>query len=98
MKKAISVWSFSGDWNLEQKLRLAKEAGFAGFEIDLTEDGSVNLASSEADLQAVRRLADQVGIALSGLATGLYWGANGASAKLSVGACLRKRRIQNWPR
>jgi hypothetical protein len=24
--------------------------------------------------------------------------ANGASARLKVGACFRKRRTQNWPR
>ena len=80
MKKSISNWSFYGNWNLEQKLRLAKEAGFEGFEIDLTEDGPVSLKSSQKDVEAVRALADKAGVKLSGLATGLYWGANGASA------------------
>lgn len=97
MKKSVSTWSFYGDWNLEQKLRLAKEAGFAGFEIDLTEDGPVNLKSTEADLKAVRKLADKVGIELSGLATGLYWGANGASADLKTrekAAHILRREIE----
>ncbi len=79
MKKSISTWSFYGNWNLEQKLQLAKDAGFKGFEIDLTEDGPVNLQSSEGNLSAVRKLADKIGIQFSGLATGLYWEANGAS-------------------
>jgi len=86
MKKSISIWSFSGPWNLEQKLRLAKEAGFAGLEIDLSEDGPVNLKSTVAELKAVRTLADKCGITLSGLATGLYWGANACSAKAAVRA------------
>ena len=97
MKKSISIWSFYGDWNLEQKLRLAKEAGFAGFEIDLTEDGPVNLKSGEADLKAVRKLADKVGIELSGLASGLWWGANGASAELKTrekAAHILRREIE----
>lgn len=84
MKKSISIWSFYGDWNLEQKLQLAKEAGFAGFEIDLSEDGPVNLSSTPADLRAVRALAEKTDLPLSGLATGLYWGANAASADPAV--------------
>ena len=86
MKKSISIWSFYGDWNLEQKLQLAKEAGFTGFEIDLSEDGPVNLKSSAADLKAVRALADKCGLPLSGLATALYWGANAGSADPEVRA------------
>ncbi len=80
MKKSISIWSFYGDWSLEEKLHLAKDAGFAGFEIDLTETGEVNLQSSSDDLRKVRELFDKAGLTLSGLATGLYWGANGCSA------------------
>jgi hexulose-6-phosphate isomerase len=84
MKKSISIWSFYGDWNLDQKLALAKDAGFTGFEIDLSEDGPVNLKSSDADLAAVRKTADKAGLPLSGLATGLYWGANACSADPAV--------------
>jgi hexulose-6-phosphate isomerase len=81
MRKSISIWSFYGNHSLKEKLALAQAAGFTGFEIDLTEDGPVNLGSNRDDLLAVRRMADQAGIELSGLATGLYWGANGASDK-----------------
>jgi len=54
MKKSISVWSFPSAWPLERKLKLAAEAGFAGFEIDLTEDGPVNLKSRARELAEVR--------------------------------------------
>lgn len=86
MKKSISIWSFYGNWNLEEKLQLAKETGFTGFEIDLSEDGPVNLNSSAADLKAVRALADKCGLTLSGLATALYWGANAGSGDPAVRA------------
>lgn len=86
MKKSISIWSFPFDWPLERKLKVAKEAGFAGFEIDLTEDGPVNLRSGKAELAAVRRQVESAGLQLSGLATGLYWGANAASADPAVRA------------
>lgn len=84
MKKSISIWSFPGDWTLERKLAVAREAGFAGFEIDLTESGPVGMTSSGEELRAVRRAAESAGLQLSGLATGMYWGANAASAEDSV--------------
>ncbi len=79
MKTSISVWSFPFEMELEKKFRLAREAGFQGFEIDLTEDGPVSLSSSDAELKAVKAQAEKHGLTLSGLATGLYWGANAAS-------------------
>ena len=84
MKKSINIWSFYENWSLPEKLRLARDAGFAGLEIDLSEAGPVNLKSTPADLKAVRVLAEKCGLQLSGLATVLYWGANAASADLAT--------------
>lgn len=86
MKAGISIWSFPAAMPLEEKFRLAKAAGFDGFEIDLTEDGPVSLHSDAKELRAVRRLADQQGLQLLGLATGLYWGANATSADPATAA------------
>jgi L-ribulose-5-phosphate 3-epimerase len=86
MKKSISIWSFGGSSSLAEKLRLARDAGFAGFEIDLSDDGPLTLASKPEEIAAVRALADRSGVELSGLATGLYWGANPASADAAVRA------------
>lgn len=86
MKASISTWSYPSSMGLAQRLALARDAGFGGFEIDLTEDGPVNLASSAADLKAVRKQVEDHALHLSGLATGLYWGANAASADPAVRA------------
>ncbi len=80
MKTSISIWSFPFSMYLSEKLRLARAAGFEGFEIDLTEDGPVNLKSTPAELRDIRLQVEKHGLQLSGLATGLYWGANAASA------------------
>lgn len=90
MKKAISIWSFPGEWALDRKLAVAREAGFEGFEIDLTEDGPVGMKTSKEDLLSVRREVENAGLQLSGLATGLYWGTNAASADAEV-----RRRASN---
>jgi L-ribulose-5-phosphate 3-epimerase len=97
MKKSISTWSFPGDWDLRRQFEVASAAGFAGFEVALAEDGPVSLASTGRELVAVRRLADKAGLVLSGLASGLYWGANPASASATVrrrAAEIVKRQIE----
>ena len=88
MKKSINVWSFYGDWSFEEKLQLAKEAGFEGFEVELAAEGGgpVNMASTEEDLAGVKKAAEKAGLTLSGVATGLYWGANPASGDAEVRA------------
>ncbi|HEY1764318.1 MAG TPA: sugar phosphate isomerase/epimerase family protein [Opitutaceae bacterium] len=84
MRPSVSIWSFPAALPLAAKFAIAREAGFEGFEIDLSEAGPVTLKSSPSDLGLVRTLADKHGLALSGLATGLYWGANAASADPAV--------------
>jgi L-ribulose-5-phosphate 3-epimerase len=79
MKKSISIWSFPGDWDFKRKLSVAHEAGFEGFEPELAESGAINLGSGADELAAVKMLTENYGLALSGLATGLYWGSNAAS-------------------
>jgi hexulose-6-phosphate isomerase len=84
MRKSISIWSFPTNLSLAEKLKLAREAGFDGFEIDLSEDGPLTPDSSRQEIEAVRELSERSGVQLSGLATALYWGANPASDNLAV--------------
>lgn len=84
MRKSINIWSFPAIHSLGDKLRLARDAGFEGFEIDLSDDGPLTLNSSPKEIAEVRALADQAGVQFSGLATGLYWSANPASADSAV--------------
>jgi hexulose-6-phosphate isomerase len=86
MKKSVSIWSFPAAMTLVDKLRLAHDSGFDGFEIDLSEDGPLTLESTPQEIAAVRALAERSGVQLSGLATGLYWGANPASEDPAVRA------------
>lgn len=90
MKKSISTWSFHGQWNLREKLQLAKDAGFAGFEIDLTRDGPLRLDSDDHEIRQLREAADAIGITFSGVASGLYWECNPASADPAIRGEARK--------
>ena len=73
MKKGINVWSFPGDLTIEQRMRLAKRAGFDGIELALNLTGPLSLESGEAEIKGYRALADEIGIELISLASGLYW-------------------------
>ncbi len=90
MKKSISIWSFYGDWDLKEKMLLARDAGFDGFEIDLSGDGPLNLETSQAEIDEIAQLAKEVGITLSGLATGMYWEYNPASSRRETRAQARR--------
>jgi L-ribulose-5-phosphate 3-epimerase len=84
MRKAINIWSFEPESGLDAKMRLAKDAGFAGIEVDLTRDGPISLDSTPQELAGVGSLAADIGIELSGLATGLYWEHNPVSENAST--------------
>lgn len=72
MKKGISIWSFA-EPDLKKCFALAKDAGFDGLEVALDENGAVSLASTKEDILHVKDMAQEAGIELYSVATGLYW-------------------------
>jgi hexulose-6-phosphate isomerase len=74
MKKSINLWAFPYPqrMTLRQCIQLARDAGFEGIELnyDLTNDLSPK--SGTAQYHAIRKMADDIGIALSGVCTGLW--------------------------
>ncbi|MBR2916925.1 MAG: sugar phosphate isomerase/epimerase [Clostridia bacterium] len=79
MKKGISIWSFA-ETDLKKCMLLAKDAGFDGIELALDEHGMVSMDSTEEDIKKVKAMADEVGIELYSVASGLYWTYNYTSA------------------
>ncbi|MBQ2890159.1 MAG: sugar phosphate isomerase/epimerase [Clostridia bacterium] len=79
MKKGISIWSFA-ETDLKKCMLLAKDAGFDGIELALDEHGMVSMDSTEEDIKKVKAMADEIGLELYSLASGLYWTYNYTSA------------------
>lgn len=73
MKKSISIWSFPADMKVDECMILAKKAGFDGIELALNETGDLSLESSDEEILGYKNSAWETGIAISSLATGLYW-------------------------
>lgn len=73
MKKGISIWSFPAG-KLAESFALAADAGFEGVEVALDESaGEITLQSTEKQLLEIKRQANDCGIALYSVASGLYW-------------------------
>lgn len=73
MKKGINIWSFKEGTPVSECITLAKEAGFDGIELSLDETGEVSLQTNERDLIEIKNIANNLGMEIPSLATGLYW-------------------------
>ena len=73
MKKGINTWSFPQEMTLNEKLDLAIEAKFEGFEPALNKENEISLNSTEKDLIKVKKMACDKGITLTSLATSLHF-------------------------
>ncbi|QHW32776.1 sugar phosphate isomerase/epimerase [Paenibacillus rhizovicinus] len=80
MKKGINIWSFPGETSIAEAIAIAKDAGFEGIELSLNENGPLSLESSAREIEDIRKLAEDKGIALTSLASGLYWSYSMTSA------------------
>ncbi|TKJ47729.1 xylulose 5-phosphate 3-epimerase [Candidatus Aerophobetes bacterium Ae_b3a] len=79
MKKSINYWSFAekltdgSKMSLKDCMEQAKEAGFEAIELTVAEEGELSLNSTRRDVEKIVQAAEEVGIELSSLATGLFW-------------------------
>ncbi|MBX9623616.1 MAG: sugar phosphate isomerase/epimerase [Gemmataceae bacterium] len=74
-KKSINLWAFPYPerMTLEQCLRLAKDAGFDGIELNYDLDNDLSPKNGPKEFAAIRRTAEKVGIAVSGMCSFLFW-------------------------
>jgi hexulose-6-phosphate isomerase len=75
MKKSINLWAFPYPqrMNLQECLHLAKDAGFDGIELNYDLDNDLSPKSGTKEYEAIRRMADRIGIRISGLCSFLFW-------------------------
>jgi hexulose-6-phosphate isomerase len=75
MKKSINLWAFPypQKMTLRQSLQLAKDAGFDGIELNYDLDSDLSPKSGKREFTEIRKMADEIGIAISGLCSFLFW-------------------------
>lgn len=74
-KKSINLWAFPYPerMSLERCLQLAKDAGFDGIELNYDLDNDLSPKSGPKEYAAIRKTAEKIGIAISGLCSFLFW-------------------------
>jgi L-ribulose-5-phosphate 3-epimerase len=75
MKKSINLWAFPypGRMTLRECLQLAKESGFDGIELNYDLENDLSPNSTTERFRSIRKMAEEIGIAISGLCSFLYW-------------------------
>lgn len=81
IKKGINQWCFPVTMGVEKCMLLAKQAGFTGIELAMSEDrGSgaddpyeLTLTASDDKIRAISDKARKIGLELPSIATGLLW-------------------------
>lgn len=97
MKKGINIWSFNSGTSLESAMKLAKKSGYNGFEPALNKDGELSLLSSEKEILDIKAMADNIGLDIPSLATGLYWNFNYTSSdkeKVNKAKEITKKQLE----
>ncbi|PHQ36782.1 Fe-S cluster assembly protein HesB [Rhodopirellula bahusiensis] len=74
-KKSINLWAFPypDKMSLKECLQLAKDAGFDGIELNYDLDSDLSPKSGTKEFTEIRKMADEIGIAISGLCSFLFW-------------------------
>ena len=75
MLKSINLWAFPYPerMTLRECLQLAKDAGFDGIELNYDLDNDLSPKSGTKEYTAIRKMADEIGIQISGLCSFLFW-------------------------
>jgi hexulose-6-phosphate isomerase len=75
MKKSINLWAFPypDRMSLKQCLQVARDARFDGVELNYDLENDLSPKAGAKECEAIRRMADQVDIAISGLCSFLFW-------------------------
>jgi L-ribulose-5-phosphate 3-epimerase len=75
MKKSINLWAFPYPqrMTLKECLQLAKDAGFDGIELNYDLESDLSPKSGSKEFTEIRKQAESIGIAVSGVCSFLFW-------------------------
>ncbi len=77
-KKGISYWSFAGGLEgtkpVAEAFNEAKALGYDSVEVCLSDTGDVSLTTTEKSAREIIKAAQDAGVEISSVATGLFWG------------------------
>ena len=78
MIKGISYWAFAPETDgspcdITKAMRRAKTLGFDAIELTIDNGGRLSLSTTQKEAEAIRQAADEIGIALKTVCSGIAW-------------------------
>lgn len=73
MKKSVNLWILPGNVKFEDGLKMLKDAGFEGVEVNTSEGGILNLNSKESEVKKVGDIIRKNGLEIASLLIGQFW-------------------------
>ncbi|MGB9677988.1 MAG: sugar phosphate isomerase/epimerase family protein, partial [Candidatus Ratteibacteria bacterium] len=74
MKKSVNLWILPVNVKFEDGLKILKDAGFEGVEVNTSEEGGIlNLNSSESEVKKVADIIRKNGLEIASLLVGQFW-------------------------
>jgi hexulose-6-phosphate isomerase len=73
MLKSISFWCFPDGMSIEERMTMAKEYGYEGIELTVEAEGEITADSTPDEMQQFVDMAEDMGLELRTIATGLGW-------------------------
>lgn len=74
MIKGISYWAFPGGTTCKEAIKLAKEYNYESIELAFAPEDELGLNTTKAHCEELLNYANEIGIQISSLCTGMYWG------------------------
>ncbi len=75
MIKSINLWSFPGTMDILQCFKMAKAAGYDAVEPNIGAEGELNFQTPDQRVLDIKHHAEDMGLKLASLSTGIYWSA-----------------------
>jgi hexulose-6-phosphate isomerase len=101
MIKSISVWAFDAKRPLPEVFTMARENGFEAVEVAVAEDGPITPQSTQQECERVVGQAQQAGVQLAGLASGLGWAhpltsPDQSVSRRGIGYAAKSLQVAHW--
>lgn len=73
MKTAVSFYSFDQDVNIREACEQVKEAGYDGVELVISENGELNMNSTDRDMADIRSMVNDMGLEVCSVGAWNLW-------------------------
>jgi len=76
MKAGVSFYTFGMDVDYREAMEQSKKAGYEGVELVLSDDGALNMKTTDAEIAEIKKLADGFGLEIPSVGSWNIWSNN----------------------